>query len=100
MSMRLIESAGEGRWLAFRSAENLPSDSDILVTIEPGTPSAEGPLTTISNQSFSFRTFAPLQIVNHGCYWGGDDCRPLTPFYIEFNNPIDPEILRRKYASH
>jgi len=85
---RLIESTED---MAFRSTENLPSDSDIYVNIDPGTPSAEGPLTTTNSQNFSFHTFAPLQIVNHGCYWGGAECRPLTPFFIEFNNPLDSE---------
>lgn len=86
---RLTEKSGEDRWLAFLALEALPSDADIRVTIGPGTPSAEGPLVTQDAQSFSFRTYAPLRIEEHGCSWYGDDCRPLAPFFIRFNNPID-----------
>ena len=57
------------RWLAFRavnadgSTENaLPPASSIMVTVEKGTPSAEGPLTTLKAQTFSFQTYSPLQI--------------------------------------
>jgi len=87
----LVESAGEGRWLAFRSDDLLPANTTVDVVIGPGTPSAEGTLATESVQSYSFSTYAPLEIVEHGCSWWGDDCRPLQPLFIEFNNPIDPE---------
>ncbi len=85
-----VEAAGEGRWMAFLSDELLPADTSVSVTIGPGTPSAEGPLPTQSSQGYSFRTYAPLEIVDHGCTWWDDICRPLQPLFIEFNNPIDP----------
>jgi len=88
---RRIENAGEGRWLAFRATELLPVDSTISIAIGPGTPSAEGPLVTETAQTFSFQTFAPLRIEEHGCTWSHDRCPPLTPFFIEFNNPLDPD---------
>ncbi len=89
---RLAENAGEGRWLAFRAQEPLPPDTPISVSIGPGTPSAEGPLVTEEAQYFSFHTYAPLRIVKHGCAWSDDQCRPLTPFFISFNNPIDVDL--------
>ncbi len=53
------------RWIAFRAvnanggAENaLPSASTITVTVQKGTSSAEGPLTTRSPQSFTFQTYS------------------------------------------
>jgi len=85
----MVERAGESRWLAFRALEELPADSDISIRIGPGTPSAEGPLVTQSTQSFGFQTYAPLRIEDHGCSWWGDECRPLEPLFIRFNNPID-----------
>lgn len=84
-----IENAGDGRWMAFRALEPLPPDTSIVVRVKQGTPSAEGPLVTLQDQTYSFHTYSPLKIVEHGCSWGGDDCRPLTPLYIRFNNPID-----------
>ncbi len=86
---RLAETAGEGRWVAFRAAAPLPADTGVTVDVGPGTPSAEGPLRTEAAQSFSFRTYAPLGIVDHGCSWSRSECPPLTPFFIRFNNPID-----------
>jgi len=87
---RLVNNAQQGRWLVFKATKPFPADSAISVTVGPGTPSAEGPLVTSSAQNFSFSTYAPLRVVNHGCYWGGNNqCPPLSPFYIEFNNPLD-----------
>jgi uncharacterized protein YfaS (alpha-2-macroglobulin family) len=87
---QLAKDSSEGRWLAFRPLKSLPADTSITVTVGPGTPSAEGPLVTQDAQSFSFRTYAPLRIVEHRCSWG-DACKPLVPFLIRFNNPIDVE---------
>jgi uncharacterized protein YfaS (alpha-2-macroglobulin family) len=86
---RRVEQAEEGRYLVFKALEELPPDTSISVVIQEGTPSAEGPLATETDQSYSFRTYAPLRVEEHGCSWGNDECRPLTPLYIRFNNPID-----------
>jgi len=86
---RLTNSHPEDRWLAFKAIRSLPKDTSINVSIGPGTPSAEGPLLSVSDYSFNFHTYAPLKIVEHGCSWWDEKCPPLTPFYIEFNNPID-----------
>jgi uncharacterized protein YfaS (alpha-2-macroglobulin family) len=88
---RMADGAGEGRWLAFVAQEPLPADASIQVTIGPGTPSAEGPLVTRDAQRYEFRTYAPLRIQRHGCSWYSDQCPPLTPFFIEFNNPLDAD---------
>ncbi len=90
---KLAERAGEGRWLAFRADEPFPADTTVAVNFGPGTPSAEGPLTTSGVQSFSFQTYAPLRIDSHRCGYGYEptDCPPLTPFEIHFNNTIDAE---------
>ena len=85
----LAKYAQDGRWLAFRAKEPLPVDTSISVTIGPGTPSAEGPLLTTQSQFYSFSTYAPLRIVESGCAWSETPCRPLTPFFIRFNNPLD-----------
>jgi hypothetical protein len=86
---RQVKNSPEGRWLALRPKNPLSADTPVSVTIGPGTPSAEGPLETENAQSFSFYTYAPLRIEDHGCSWGDQECRPLTPFFIRFNNPID-----------
>ena len=78
-----------GRWLAFRAEQEFPADTTVTVNIGPGTPSAEGPLTTTQAQSFSFQTYAPLRIVESYCGYSGGDCPPGMSFTIRFNNPLD-----------
>jgi len=80
-------------WLVFRpvnpdgTTENvLPYDSKIEVTVQKGAPSAEGPLTTKVNQSFSFRTFGEMKFVKSSC---SQMCSPFDDWYFEFTNPID-----------
>jgi uncharacterized protein YfaS (alpha-2-macroglobulin family) len=90
----LAESAGASRWLAFKAKASLPPDTDVSVVIGPGTPSAEGPLLTQTAQSFGFHTYAPLRIEDYGCAWYTDDCPPLAPLFIEFNNPIDRDAYQ------
>lgn len=87
-----VENAQEGRWLVFRAYEPLPADAEIYVTLEAGTPSAEGPLLTTSSQSYYFQTYAPLKLIDSRCGWY-DECRPLMPFTLEFNNPIDQDVF-------
>ncbi len=87
---RMAKDAGKGRWLAFRTTELFPADTEVTVTIGPGTPSAEGPLRTEKAQSFTFRTYGPLRVVEHRCTWG-DECPPLLPWYVRFTNPLDEE---------
>ncbi|MBE2224882.1 MAG: hypothetical protein IAF02_25300, partial [Anaerolineae bacterium] len=84
---RLVENTRDGYWLALHPQQPFPADASIDVTINSGTPSAEGPLTTTEAQSFNFYTYAPFRIDESHCGW--DECYPLTPFDIYFNNPID-----------
>ncbi|MEP7213951.1 MAG: alpha-2-macroglobulin family protein [Acidobacteriota bacterium] len=91
------KAAQAKRWLAFRAvnadgtSENaLPGASPITVTINKGTPSAEGPLTTVKPQSFQFTTFGPMRFVRAMCGWAQNtECSPFETWMIEFNNPIE-----------
>ncbi len=91
------KQAQPGRWLAFRAinsdglTENaLPPASGISVTVEAGTPSAEGPLTTQKPQSFAFQTYGPLKFTGGFCGWRENkNCSPFDLWYLEFNNQID-----------
>lgn len=89
----LVERAGEGRWLAFRSIEPFPAGSEVTVNIGPGTPSAEGPRCTPEVQRFAFRTFGPLQVEEHRCGWGKGECPPFAPWFIRFNNPLNEDAF-------
>ncbi len=89
---RLIKETAEGRWLAFRASETLPYDAQVQVDIGPGTPSAEGPLTTTAAQSFTFSTYGPLRVVGQRCGWD-KICPPMAPWTVEFSNPLDEEAF-------
>lgn len=86
-----------GRWLAFRAVNSdgttedaLPAASGISVTVEKGTPSAEGPITTAAAQSFGFNTYGPFKFSRGYCGWADNkNCSPFEAWYLEFNNTID-----------
>lgn len=83
----LVKGARKGRFVAFAPAERLPADTSFTVRVGPGTPSAEGPLKTEKEQTFSFRTYAPLKVTYHSC--DRYKCSPLSPLRISFNNRLD-----------
>ncbi|MDX2378567.1 MAG: alpha-2-macroglobulin family protein [Acidimicrobiia bacterium] len=89
---RAADRALVGRWVAFRAVDDLPVDTAVTISIGPDTPSSEGPRTTEAEQRFSARTHAPLEILEHRCGWE-DDCAPLMPWTIDFNNPLDPTTV-------
>jgi uncharacterized protein YfaS (alpha-2-macroglobulin family) len=97
---QLVKEAVEGRWLVFKATEPFPAETGVVVTIGPGTPSAEGPLVSKEVQTYQFSTYAPLRITEQRCAWYQDQrCPPLAPFTITFNNSLDAalftdEILR------
>jgi uncharacterized protein YfaS (alpha-2-macroglobulin family) len=85
----LAKRIDAGRWLAFRAESEFPADTTVTIDVGPGTPSAEGPLTSEAVQSFSFTTYGPLRVVEARCAWGGAQCPPGSPFSVRFNNPLD-----------
>ncbi|HEX4419482.1 MAG TPA: alpha-2-macroglobulin family protein [Kofleriaceae bacterium] len=84
------QSEQDGRWLAFRPAQDLPADATIEVELGAGTPSAEGRNPTTAPQKFQFQTYPPLRITRAECGWN-HECRPGMPFSIELNNPLDAD---------
>lgn len=95
----LADNHPEGRWLAIKPLKPLPKDTDIIVTVEAGTPSAEGALTTQKDQTIQFQTFPQLRIQEFGCLWYGEKCSPPSPLYIRFNNPLDEEAFLESQIS-
>ncbi len=85
------------RWLAFRAVNSdgttdnaLPPASGISVSVDKGTPSAEGPLVTPAPQTYSFQTYSPLSFTGGWCsYRENKNCTPFDTWYLEFNNSID-----------
>jgi uncharacterized protein YfaS (alpha-2-macroglobulin family) len=94
-----LKYADAGRWLAFKPAQPFPGDTTVTINIGPGTPSAEGPLTTATVQSFSFQTYGDLRITDSYCGWQGSDCPPGQPFTVEFNNPLDAKLVNNSLVT-
>jgi alpha-2-macroglobulin len=84
----LVGAAEDGRWVAFRPARPMPTETAFTVDIGPRTPSAEGPITTVAAQSYTGRTYGPLKVQRAYCAYG-DPCPPGSPLYVEFTNPLD-----------
>ncbi len=84
----LAKGSEPGRHVALRLEQPLPADSAVTVTVKAGAPSAEGPRLTEKRQSWSFKTYGPLRVTRRRCGWD-DNCRPFTPWMIEFTNPLD-----------
>jgi uncharacterized protein YfaS (alpha-2-macroglobulin family) len=82
----MVAAAQPGRTVALIPAEPLPRATSFSVVVPKGSPSAEGPRTTTSDQYGGFYTYAPLAIEEHRCNW--DPCPPNAGFYVRFNNPI------------
>lgn len=82
------------RWMAFRTVDPLPPDSEINVTFESGLPSAEGSLTSAAPQSFSFKTYGALRLVSSHCGYDPNktECQPSEEFRLQFNNSLYPSL--------
>ena len=85
---QMAAQAQPGYWLAFRPIEPLMPATQFIVSIGPGTPSAEGPLTTAAAQTFAFHTYGPLKVIQSRCGWD-NNCPPFTPWFVNFSNPLD-----------
>ena len=98
----LVKHAEKDRWLAFRAIEAngdtkraLPADTGITISIGPGTPSVEGPLTTKEPQTIAFRTFGPLRLIQSFCGWvPSPHCTPYDVWNIEFTNSLKADVFQ------
>ncbi len=88
----LIEQAPEGRFVAFRAEDELEADSDLIITVGPDAPSAEGPLTSDATHRVEARTYAPLAVDQLSCR-GLDVCYPGRSLTTTFNNALDPDAF-------
>jgi len=86
------------RCLVLRPQQPLPNDVQVQVHVEPGAVSAEGPRPTAARQTHSFRTFGPLQVVEHESGYNGR-CPPGAPFKVRFNNQLDPTSIDESVVS-
>ena len=81
-----------GRWVAFRPVSSLPHGSTLMISIGPGTPSAEGPRTTTTASTYTATTYSALAITGSRCGYG-EGCRPGSVFTVTFNNALDAKAF-------
>ncbi len=89
------KQAQPGRWLAFRAVgangatkDALPPDTSIKIVVPPGTPSAEGPRTTVKEQSLTFKTYGALRVTEAACGYERQ-CWPFEGPRLTFSNQLD-----------
>src|SRR5262249_47526173 len=90
---RLKSAAIADYWIAFRATggaadKPLLAGTNYTVSLDRGAPSAEGPRTTTTPQTFAFHTYYPLQLVRHECSYQRQ-CEPGWPWSLAFNNQLD-----------
>lgn len=92
-----VESAIPGRWIAFQPVNRLPADAKITVRLKSGALSAEGPLKTTRDETFSFKTPGPLRLVSHPCH-EQTGCPPENWLSFEFSNELDEKAFTPEMA--
>ncbi len=99
-----LKQAPEGRWLVVRAVgadgstkDVLPSDTLVKVVVPAGTPSLEGPRTTVAEQSFTFKTYGPMRIVSSQC-GHLKRCSPFDNIHVTFSNQLDTNAFQNAYV--
>jgi uncharacterized protein YfaS (alpha-2-macroglobulin family) len=90
----LAQTGEPERFLTLKPKGILAPATSYTLSVGPGTPSAEGPLTTKDTQTFVFTTYEPLKVTNKSCSYS--KCTPLQAIYLSFNNPLDEELFDPK----
>jgi hypothetical protein len=95
----IVDRFDEDRRVMFRPAEPLPRDTTAQYGLAKGAPSAEGPKTTESEQSFTIRTFSPLKVTHRSCPSKDRACPPNQDWWLSFNNALDEEAFEQSHVS-
>ena len=82
-----LEHAEKGRAFAFKPDRPLPLATGFTVNVPKGTPSAEGPLTSVADHAESFSTYGPMLLSDTSCK-PKEPCEPGDAFYLSFTNSI------------
>jgi uncharacterized protein YfaS (alpha-2-macroglobulin family) len=82
-----LERAEKGRAFAFKADRPLPLGTSFVVNVQKGTPSAEGPLGSLSDYLHGFATYGEMAYRDGNCS-KKEPCEPDSGFYLQFSNPI------------
>ncbi len=91
-----FDKAKPKRWLAFRTTDLLPVNTDIKVIFEKGLPSAEGSTISETEQIFTFKTLETFKLSEALCGYvraNERQCQPSDNFTIRYNRSLFPTKL-------
>jgi uncharacterized protein YfaS (alpha-2-macroglobulin family) len=94
-----IPKGSEDNWIAFEFTKDLTPNTRYTVNFPKGTPSAEGPLVTISDQQVGFNTYPPFTVQSH---YPDDSQRwsrkanPGQEWTFSTSNEIKTDVLRKE----
>jgi alpha-2-macroglobulin len=89
----LTKNTKPGYWVAFKSTEKFPKDTDFTVTLPPGAYSEEGSRLTENEIIFSFRTYGAFRLSGLWCNDGSPPCSP-NALRADFSNPLDATAFK------
>ncbi len=92
---QIAKDAQPGRWIAFRPVAALKKGAALSISIDKGTPSAEGPRTTAKSVTHRARAYSALKITKADCGYF-DVCRANQPIMFTFNNALDAKDFDAK----
>jgi uncharacterized protein YfaS (alpha-2-macroglobulin family) len=95
---RAAKRAEPGQFVALRPVAPLPRATRFRANFRRGLPSAEGPKTTASDQTFHFETYGSLKLSELECSWY-EGCPPLAAWQARFSNRIDASSFERALVS-
>ncbi len=91
-----FDKAKPKHWLAFRTTDLLPVNTDIKVIFEKGLPSAEGSTISETEQIFTFKTLETFKLSETLCGYvraNERQCQPSDNFTIRYNRSLFPTKL-------
>jgi alpha-2-macroglobulin len=86
----MVKLLEPGRWIALVLDQPLPVSSRISLVLAAGSASAEGPLTTTSEQRREFSTYGAFMVNRANCGWQ-QECTPLDPLSLGLTNDLEPD---------
>ncbi len=98
--------------LILRPLKKLRRNTKFRLVIKHGAPSAEGPLKSLQDYFYSFRTFAPLKVIGIYCTnpilsryiffktTNYHHCHPNSDIYIKFNNKLASQKISKYISVH
>lgn len=85
-----------GKWLALTPTTAFEPNQAVTLTVAAGAPSTEGPLISNQEQSFSFKTYQPLELQRTS--WERRQPLPNQPLSMTFNNPLNQSLFKPEWV--